>query len=390
MSRRLLRYFVILTAIVLMTMAILLALERPEPRRSAPAVTPPGAPSAPPVIRITPADGGRNVRPEHGITVRVSGGILTGVTAGGVKGRFNAARTEWTSDRALAPARSFTVTATARGRADAAATSRFTTLKPAKTLGIASVTPGRGETVGVGMPIIVTFTRKVRDKAAVERALEVDAGKPGEGAWRWTDDRTAVYRTKKYWKPHQKVTFAAHLAGVRSGGNVYGVKGHRTTFAIGAAQISTVDVGDHTMVVRRDGRKVRTIPISAGNGATREFTTTNGIHLTMAKTDPEVMISPGRGPGTPGYYRTVVNDAVRISNSGEFVHSAPWSVGSQGRANVSHGCVNVSPRHAAWFYGRTRRGDVVRITGTDRELEWDNGWGFWQLSWKKWRKNARG
>ncbi|GAA3563584.1 hypothetical protein GCM10022419_050430 [Nonomuraea rosea] len=154
MSRRLLRYFVILTAVVLVTLAILLALERPGPPRSAPAVTPVVTPpGSAPVIRITPADGGRNVRPERGITVRVSGGTLTGVTAGGVRGRFNAARTEWTSDRALAPARSFTVTATARGSADAAATSRFTTLKPARTLGIASVTPGRGETVGVGQRV---------------------------------------------------------------------------------------------------------------------------------------------------------------------------------------------------------------------------------------------
>ncbi|MFB4275972.1 Ig-like domain-containing protein [Nonomuraea sp. MTCD27] len=390
MIRRLLRYFVILTAVMLLTTAVVLALDRPGKPPAVPVAGPPPA-AAPPVIEITPADGGRNVRPERGVAVRVSGGTLTEVTVKGVKGHFNAARTEWTSDRALAPARSFTVAAAATGAGGTAATatSRFRTLKPARTIEVEDVTPERGEKVGVGMPIIVTFNRDVADKAAVERALVVESGKRSEGAWRWLDDRTAVYRTRTYWKAHQKVTFEARLTGVRAGRNVYGVKGHRTTFEIGAARISTVDVDEHTMVVRRDGEKVRTIPISAGNGATREYTTTSGVHLTMAKTDPEVMTSPGRAPGQAGYYETVVNDAVRISDSGEFVHSAPWSVGSQGRANVSHGCVNVSPRHAAWFYERTRRGDVVQITGTDRRLEWDNGWGFWQMSWKQWRRGSR-
>lgn len=96
------------------------------------------------------------------------------------------------------------------------------------------------------------------------------------------------------------------------------------------------------------------------------------------------MTSPGIGPGSAGYYRMTVYNTVRISNSGEYVHSAPWSVGSQGYSNVSHGCVNVSPSNASWFINNTLIGDPIIITGTPRTLEPTNGWGHWQESWKQW------
>jgi lipoprotein-anchoring transpeptidase ErfK/SrfK len=142
------------------------------------------------------------------------------------------------------------------------------------------------------------------------------------------------------------------------------------------------------MVVKRDGKTVQTMRISAGKATTREYTTTSGVHLTMERGNPVTMISPGKKKGDPGYYKEVVNHAVRISNSGEYVHSAPWSVGSQGRANVSHGCVNARPDQAKWFYENFHRGDVVKITGTTRDLEWNNGWGYWQLSFKQWKKGS--
>jgi hypothetical protein len=99
------------------------------------------------------------------------------------------------------------------------------------------------------------------------------------------------------------------------------------------------------------------------------------------------MISPHREKGEPGYYDVLIDDAVRISNSGEYVH-AKDNVWAQGRLNVSHGCINVRPDQAAWFYATSLRGDPVIVTGTGRELEWDNGWGYWQLPWAKWRKGS--
>ncbi|MFC7592383.1 L,D-transpeptidase [Nonomuraea antimicrobica] len=96
---------------------------------------------------------------------------------------------------------------------------------------------------------------------------------------------------------------------------------------------------------------------------------------------------PGREKGEPGYYDMMIDHAVRISNSGEYVH-AKDNVWAQGRANVSHGCINARPDQAAWFYESSLRGDPIAIVGTDRRLEWDNGWGFWQLPWEKWRQGS--
>ncbi|HUR04796.1 MAG TPA: L,D-transpeptidase, partial [Nonomuraea sp.] len=216
---------------------------------------------------------------------------------------------------------------------------------------------------------------------------EVDAQKPVDGAWRWINDTTVIYRTAKYWPAHQKVKFNARLAGVKGGKGLYGVKDYDTSLKIGARVISKVDTKKHMMYVYRDGKRVQTMRISAGMATTREYTTTSGVHLTMERGNPVRMISPGRKKGDPGYYDVMINHAVRISNSGEYVH-AKDNVWAQGRSNVSHGCINSRPDQALWFYDNFQRGDVVDITGTTRDLEWNNGWGFWQLPFSKWKKGS--
>jgi lipoprotein-anchoring transpeptidase ErfK/SrfK len=186
------------------------------------------------------------------------------------------------------------------------------------------------------------------------------------------------------------VRFQAHLSGVRTGKDVYGGKNYAVDFTIGDSHISTAGEDSHKMVVMVNGKKARTIPTSMGKGGARKYTTTDGVHLTMAKEDPTTMTSDWMGvsPGSPGGYSLTVYKAVRISNSGEYVHSAPWSVGSQGHENVSHGCINISPSNAKWFYKLSYRGDVVKVTGTSRKLEPDNGWGYWQLGWNDWVKGS--
>ena len=59
-------------------------------------------------------------------------------------------------------------------------------------------------------------------------------------------------------------------------------------------------------------------------------------------------------------------------------------MGSQGHANVSHGCVNVAPDAAQWFYGFSRRGDIVNVVGSPAKLEPTNGWGDWNVPWDQW------
>ncbi|MCW2880624.1 MAG: ErfK/YbiS/YcfS/YnhG family protein [Sphaerisporangium sp.] len=353
------------------------------------------APATPaPQIKISPVKGASKVRPDKSVVVTASNGELQEVTvkAGGktLQGEFDAGHTKWISKGPLKLSSNYTVSAKASGGGGpAAATSSFTTLKPSQELQISDVTPNRkGEIVGVGMPIMVTFSQPVGDKKTVEESLEVTAQKPVDGAWRWINDKLVIYRPAKYWPAHQKIRFAAHLEGVRAGKDMYGVKNYATTMQVGAAWVSSVNTRTHSMIVKRDGKIVQKMAISAGKATTREYTTTNGVHLTMERGNPVTMISPGKKKGDPGYYKEVVDHAVRISNSGEYVHSAPWSVGSQGRANVSHGCVNARPDQAKWFYDNFHRGDVVKIAGTTRSLEWNNGWGFWQLPFKQWKKGS--
>ncbi|MFJ2032986.1 Ig-like domain-containing protein [Streptosporangium sp. NPDC087985] len=345
---------------------------------------------APPVIKISPAEGGAPVRPDKKVVVTAANGSLEQVTveSGGkpLTGTFDKSRTRWVSKTPLKPSSQYTVSA----RADdgTTASSTFTTLQPKIELKVADVTPAlKGEKVGVGAPLIVTFNQPVTQKAAVEQALEVQSEKPSKGAWRWINDTTVIYRTATFWQPHQKVTFTAHLDGVQGGKDMYGVEDFTKSIQIGAAQIATIDTRTHKMIVKRDGKIVQTMLISAGNATTREYTTTSGIHLAMGKANPERMISPGRKKGDPGYYDLMINHAVRFSNSGEYVHALN-NLWAQGRQNVSHGCINSRPDQAKWFYDQVQRGDVITITGTNRQMEWNNGWGFWQMPFTQWKQGS--
>ncbi|MEV0968839.1 L,D-transpeptidase [Microtetraspora glauca] len=367
-----------------------------------------------PRITMSPAAESTAARPDRGLVVKAHDGTLTAVVAyaGGmiVPGGFNASHTVWRSDWTLAPDTEYVVNATAGapGGDTARLMNRFRTLRPQRSLDVLSITPNDHETVGVGMPIILTFAEAVEDRRAVERALEVRASPiatpaaygqhgtraytkaytgPVDGAWHWFGDTQVVFRTRDLWPARQNIVLTAHLSGVRSAPGTYGTADRTITFAVGRRMVSTVDTRTHQMVVRRDGEVAQRMAISAGMATTREYTTTSGVHLTMEKGNPVRMISPGRSKGDPGYYDVMIGHAVRISNSGEYVH-AKNNVWAQGRANVSHGCVNARPDQAAWFYDNALRGDPVIVTGTDRKLEWNNGWGFWQLSWDAWIKGS--
>ncbi|MFB4315642.1 Ig-like domain-containing protein [Actinomadura sp. 21ATH] len=374
-------------------------------------------------LAVSPAGGAGEQRPDAPVAVKAERGTIANVTvtreagtaktaeggadgdsdgnaarsgAKAVEGSLNAARTQWRSRWTLAPGTAYTVHATAIGLDGRTRTvsTRFTTAKAEKELATQLEAPYDKETVGVGMPIILRFKREITDKAAVERALEVRSSKPVEGAWHWFDEDypgpSVVFRPKEYWPAHTDVTLNAHLAGVQGAKGVYGTKDQSLRFRVGDSRISTASENSHQMVVKKNGKVVRKMPVSMGKGGVRKYTTTNGVHLTMDKGSPVTMTSgwEGIGPGSPGYYSLTVYNAVRISNSGEYVHSAPWSVGSQGSANVSHGCINMSPSNAKWFYNFSHRGDPYEVTGSDRELEPTNGWGYWQLSWRDWVKGS--
>jgi lipoprotein-anchoring transpeptidase ErfK/SrfK len=266
-------------------------------------------------------------------------------------------------------------------------TSTFTTLTATAPL-TPVIAPADGETVGVGMPIVLRLNAPIADRAAFERRLQVVATPPVDGAWHWFSDHEVHWRPQAYWPTKTQVTVTASLAGYDVGNGVWGVSNPTIHFTVGPAQISTVDVNTHQMTVTSDGQPVRTLPVSTGRD---KYPTKGGIHVVSEKAQTVTMDSatvgiPRNSPD--GYYEKVFWN-VRISNSGEFVHAAPWSVRSQGHANVSHGCVNVAPEAAQWFYGFSHRGDVVNVVGSPATLEPTNGWGDWNVPWPQWANGAQ-
>ncbi|MFI0487307.1 Ig-like domain-containing protein [Actinomadura sp. 9N215] len=362
------------------------------------------ADAAVPQVTINPGNGNTKAEPEDGVTVTAAGGTLEQVTVTlkgkPVDGEMAADKASWKS-RTLRPGAKYQVTAVAKSPQGKTATvnAAFSTVKAAKELGILDVTPSNNEKVGVGMPIQVVFNRGVDDKKAVEKALEVKSAKPATGAWYWVNDTTVIFRTKngQYWQPNQKVTFSARLSGVKSGKKTYGVKDFSRGFRIGDSHIVTISTKKKKAVVKKNGRTVRTWPVSTGKGGrvvngVDTFLTTSGIHLTMGKENPAIMTSEWMGVDPKdkknGGYKEVIPHAVRISNSGEFIHSMAATVWAQGRQNVSHGCVNSPPKDARWFYNWSYRGDPVIITGSKRGLDPMNGWSYYEMSWSRWVKGS--
>jgi lipoprotein-anchoring transpeptidase ErfK/SrfK len=344
---------------------------------------------APVRLTVTPENRATRVALDARARVVADAGRLREVRVSGAGGRRLAGRLaedgrSWVSTGALAPATRYRVVADAVDDAGTATRRQttFTTLRPRAELR-ASVMPLDGETVGVGLPIGVWFNEPVADRAAVERRLQVASSKPVTGAWHWFADNEVHYRPKAYWPSGSRVTFRARLAGADAGRGVWGVADRTIRFRIGQRRVSVVDVRTHRMRVTAGGRTLRTLPVSTGR---ERYPTTNGVHFVLEKTPVKVMDSSTIGipRGSPGGYYQRVAWSVRISNSGEFVHAAPWSTGSQGRANVSHGCVNLSTANAAWFYRQTRRGDVVEVRGSPKRPGDSFGVADWNMSWRRW------
>ena len=334
-------------------------------------------------LQISPASGSKNADPSDGITVKaVSGGKISAVTvkasgAQPVTGTLGANGASWHSTYALPTGQSYTVTATGTDGSGhpVTATSEFTTLKPSAAFH-AEIFEGAGATYGVGMPIMLTFDHPITDKAAVERALTLTTSKPVVGAWYWDGSEQLDFRPRDYWPADTTVSFSSHLDGVEGAQGVYGVHDLSQTFNIGQSVIAVANTSSFHTQIYVDGKLKYTWPISTGKTVTP---TPNGTYLTVEKANPVRMI--GGKKGTPDYYNELVNWAVRFTYSGDYYHSAPWSVVNQGETNVSHGCVNLAPEDAQAFYNLAVPGDPITITSSSKAGKWDDGWTEWFWSW---------
>jgi lipoprotein-anchoring transpeptidase ErfK/SrfK len=342
------------------------------------------------------ADGAADVSPVVPLEITVTEGELADVTvvdaAGasipGALGTGDAAEPAvWTPETPLTYGTQYTLTASAVNEDDeeTTASATFTTVTPG-TLSTPSIGPLDGQTVGVGMPIRVYFDDSVADKAAVESHLQVTSTTPTDGVWSWLTDSEVHFRPSQYWPANTEVTLDANLYGVDFGDGVWGEKNRSVSFSVGARHVSVVDAGTHTMQVYEGDQLVQTFPISAGGP---DFPSRNGPHVVTELNRDRVMDSSTYGVpvDSPNGYRTPVEYAVRLSNNGEFVHAAPWSVAQQGNTNVSHGCINLSTDRAAWFFAFSQPGDIVEINNSigptlsaaDGDIyDWAVPWDQWQ------------
>ena len=340
-------------------------------------------------LAITPAPGTKNADPASGITVSArNGGKVTNVTVhtsgGPVTGTLSGGDTTWHSSWALDTGESYTVTATGTdsGGRPVTATSTFSTLTPA-TAFHTQIYEGQGATYGVGMPIILTFDRPITNKAAVERSLQLTTSKPVVGAWYWDGSEQVYFRPRDYWPAYTTVTFTGHLNGVEGAPGVYGVHDLTQTFDIGQSVIAVASTTAHYTLIYVGGQQEYDWPISTGRAT---LPTPNGTYLTVQKGNPVRMI--GGTKGTSTYYNELVNYAVRFTFSGDYYHSAPWSVVDQGYSNVSHGCVNLPPADAETYYNMAIPGDPITITNSPKAGNWDDGWTEWFLDWNQYLQGS--
>jgi lipoprotein-anchoring transpeptidase ErfK/SrfK len=363
---------------------------KPAPDATAAAPSVSGA-----VITVAPGDGARDVAPDGALEVSVARGRLTGVgvRAGDgtpVPGSLSADRRSWRPHTRLALATQYTVDALAtdaHGR-EAAKHTVFSTLVPQHTV-IGFFGPENGATVGDGMIVSLDFSRPVADRAAVERGVTVTAEPAVPVVGHWFGDQRLDLRPAAYWRPGTRVTLHLRLRDVEAAPGVFGTQSKDVHFTIGRDQRSTVDAGAHTMIVRRGGRVIRSLDVSAGAPG---HPTYNGVMVIAGKF--AVTRMDGRTVGFGGEYDIPdVPHAMRLTTSGTFIHGNYWSSREVfGRANVSHGCIGLpdtkgggSDTPAGWFYDHSLVGDPVRVVNShDVTVAPDNGMSGWNLSWTQW------
>lgn len=343
-----------------------------------------------PKLTSSVRDGAVGVSAGAPVTVSAEDGVLGSVTMVNedgetVEGKLSKDGLTWETAEPLGYNKRYTLTAQSLGLGGV--TSRqmtFETHSP-ENLTMPYVLPNDGEVVGVGQPVAVQFDENITNRVAAQRAISVKTNPPVEGAFYWLNNREVRWRPAEYWKPGTTVEVKVDTYGVDLGDGLFGQENVATNFTIGDQVITSVDDSTKTLTVRRNGEVIKTMPVSMGKNSTP---TNNGVYIVGDRRAHMVMDSSTYGVPTnsPNGYRTEVDWATQISYSGIYVHAAPWSVGSQGESNVSHGCINVSTSNGQWFYDNSKRGDIVEIVNTvGSPLSGTDGLGDWNIPWEQWK-----
>ncbi|MCH9728551.1 MAG: L,D-transpeptidase family protein [Actinomycetia bacterium] len=343
-----------------------------------------------PKLAVSVTDGAVGIAVDKPVTVIAGDGVLGAVSivkADGtpVDGQLSPDGLRWSTAESLGYNKRYTLNAQALGLSGVAyARMTFQTQSP-ENLTMPYVLPNNDSVVGVGQPVAIRFDENIHNRLAAEEAITITANPPVEGAFYWLNNREVRWRPIHYWEPGTTVDVAVNAYGVDLGEGLFGQDNATTRFTIGDEVIAVADDATKTMTVRRNGEIVKTMPISMGKNSTP---TDNGTYIIGDRYANLIMDSSTYGVpvNSPEGYRLDVDWATQMSYSGIYLHSAPWSVGSQGYSNVSHGCLNVSPTNAIWFYNNTKRGDVVEVINTvGPTLPGTDGLGDWNIPWEQWQ-----
>ncbi|MEU8954165.1 Ig-like domain-containing protein [Streptomyces sp. NPDC048518] len=357
-------------------------------------------------IKIAPKNGSDNASINSAAKVTVSDGTLTDVTMkpadGGaaVQGQIAADKKSWKPSGQLERATKYKISVTAQdseGR-KAHENSAFTTVSKANSF-IANFTPEDGSTVGVGMPVSLNFDKGITNKKDVQSAIKVSSSSGQEVVGHWFGNNRLDFRPEDYWKGNSTVTLKLNLDGVEGADGVTGVQQKTVQFKIGRNQVSVVDAKTKQMKVMRDGKVVKTIPISAGSPQNKTY---NGKMVISEKFKETRMdgatVGFKDGDGKGEYDIKDVPHAMRLSNSGTFIHGNYWGSPSIfGGANTSHGCIGLQDAKGAgdkstpgsWFYENSITGDVVDVRNTgDKVVAPDNGLNGWNMDWAQWKAGS--
>jgi lipoprotein-anchoring transpeptidase ErfK/SrfK len=348
-------------------------------------------------LQISPAPGAAGVALDSLVKVTVTSGTVASVkvvaaSGSALAGAVSPTTGAWVSTGTLLPSTTYTVAVAVTGDGVTATRSAtFSTLTPLVTV-TADVFPTEGMTVGVGQPLVLHFNHSISSPAvrqAIESRVTVAMTTPVPGGWYWFSDYELHFRPQGFWPAHETIRVTADLNGVDVGNGEWTSGSILDTFAIGDARISYANLASEVMTVTVDGSTAYTFPISGGRP---QYPTMNGVHLVLDRASVVHMVSSTVGipVKSPNGYDEYVYDDVHISDSGEYVHAAPWSVASQGVTNVSHGCINLSPINALTYFDLSRVGDVVEVTGSPRSPVWgDHGVMDWSgPAWSEWAPAA--
>ncbi|MER7572956.1 Ig-like domain-containing protein [Streptomyces sp. NPDC126514] len=349
------------------------------------------------VVSIAPKDGAESVDTSGALKVSASKGKLSEVVVKDGKGekipgKITDGGASWTPSTHLAASTEYTVHAIAKdseGR-EAAEESSFTTLTPENTF-LGTFTPEDGSKVGVGMSFSLRFDRGITNPDDVEKAVRIKTEPAVDVQGHWFGNDRLDFRPEKYWKEGTKVTVDLELDGVEGRDGVYGKQDKTVSFTIGRDQVSVVDVKTKKMKVMQDGKVVKTLPVTTGKPG---YDTWNG-QMVITEKFVETRMN-GDTVGYDGEYDIDdVPHAMRLSQSGTFIHGNYWGGDAFGNYNASHGCVGLrdvkgawdKKTPAAWFFDHSMIGDVVVVKNSDdATIAPDNGLNGWNMSWEEWTK----